>query len=325
MTQATPIYENGSVADSLAIERLEFPGYCGVDQAEREDPQPIAVDLDLEYPLGRWEEAAATADLTHTVDYAAIAGRVVEVGTQERFVLLETLADRILTMLFAEFPIRSARLWVRKVHPPVSGVHGSVGIRVARSRSTPSNLELTPASYLLESQHLLPKGHVLDVATGHGRNALYLASQGYSVEAIDRDEHALSDLAATAQQRHLANLAVHAVDLEAIPGQVPDLPKERYDVILVFFYLYRPLFPVLVQALRPGGVLLYETYLIENHLRFQHPRRQEFCLAPNELLRHVPSLLVRHYDEGEHESSHGHGISYTARLLAVREVVHAAS
>jgi SAM-dependent methyltransferase len=162
----------------------------------------------------------------------------------------------------------------------------------------------------------MPKGRVLDLAAGRGRNTLYLLSHGMEVEAIDRDVDALSALTNAAQSRHLNGLTTHAVDLEADPHEPPSLGVERYDAVIVCFYLYRPLFPKIMEALKPNGVLLYETFTIDNYFRRQHPRRWEFCLAHNELLRLTSPLQLLHYDEGEHESGHGSGPVHTARLLA---------
>jgi hypothetical protein len=67
---------------------------------------------------------------------------------------------------------------------------------------------------------------------------------------------------------------------------------------------------------------VYETFLIENHLRNQHPRRKEFCLAGNELLRLTSGLRVLHYDERGRRDGGAHGgegVTYTARLLAQRD------
>lgn len=321
------INENASMDDRLFIEGLEFQGRCGATEGERQSPQPIGVDVDLVYPHAMIAAAAETDDLAHAVDYAKVAERVIQVGTGQEFRLLETLAERLSSVLLAEFRVSRVQLWVRKLAPPVKGVTGSVGIRVDRARSLPRSAEPLagplPSSFLVQHLPHLPKGTALDVATGGGRNALYLAAHGYSVEGIDRDEQALAEIAATAKQRNLPNLTVRCMDLEANPDRAPDFPKERYDVILVFFYLYRPLFPALIQALRPGGALVYETFLIDNYLRDQHPRRKEFCLAHNELLRLTTGLRVLHYDEGEH-GTEGHdrpvtGTAFTARLLAVKE------
>jgi len=302
------------MADHLMIERLEFQGHCGVTAAERQVPQPIAVDLELEYASDAFALAASTGDIAHAVDYAAVAARILEIGRKQPYVLLETLGEALAAMLFREFPVISAKLWIRKVIPPVDSVQGSVGVKLERTRPTMA-LDPAPAQFLKDSLPLLPCGHALDVACGRGRNTLYLASQGFTVEAIDRDEQALADLTAAAAQQSLASIAVHAMELEDAT-RPPAIPAARYDVILGFFYLHRPLFPALLHALKPGGVLIYETFLIDNHLRYQHPRRREFCLEHNELLSLARGLRILHYDEGAHHDGHGNEPVFTARLLA---------
>jgi dihydroneopterin aldolase len=302
------------MAERLIIERLEFQGHCGVTAAERQAPQPIVVDLELQYAPSACGLAASSGDIANAVDYAAVASRVLEVGRKQPYVLLETLGEEVLTRLFEEFPVVAAKLWVRKTVPPVAGVSGSVGIRLERTRPMTAT-DPHPAQFLKDHVHLLPAGRALDVACGRGRNALFLAAQGYTVDAIDRDEQAMADTAAAAAQRGLASVAVRAVELED-PAQPPDIPPARYDVVLVFFYLHRPLFPILLHALKPGGVLVYETFLIDNHLRRRHPRRPEFCLAHNELLHLASGLRVLHYDEGERADARGGNSAFTARLLA---------
>lgn len=302
------------MAEHLMIERLEFQGHCGVTAAERQTLQPIAVDLELEYAPGTFSLAASTSDIATAVDYAAVSARVLEVGRKQPYVLLETLGEAVAAMLFHEFPVIRARLWIRKVIPPVDGVQGSVGVKLDRTRPT-ALLDHAPAQFLEDSLALFPRGRALDVACGRGRNTLYLASHGFTVDAVDRDEQALADLASDAAQHGLTSVTTCSVDLED-PARPPDIPAARYEVILGFCYLHRPLFPVLLQALKPGGVLIYETFLIDNHLRYQHPRRREFCLEHNELLNLVRGLRILHYDEGERHDSHGAKPVFTARLLA---------
>ena len=149
-----------------------------------------------------------------------------------------------------------------------------------------------------------------------GRNAIFLASHGFPVEGIDRDPAALAELQTAANTRLLPHLTTRCLDLESPTGSTVDLGKEKYDLILVFFYLYRPLFPALLRALKPGGKLLYETFLIDNHLYYDHPRRKEFCLNPNELLDLIKGLHVLHYDEGPHKDPKTSELRFTARLLA---------
>jgi dihydroneopterin aldolase len=303
------------MAGKIIIERLEFQGCCGVTPEERRRPQPLAVDLELDCQI---EPAATSDDIQHTVDYAHVADRVIEIGTTQGCALLETFSEQLLTMLFAEFPIERAKIWLRKLAPPLAHAIGSVGVQLDRSRLAHQIQDVgpTPARFLTQELHRLPKGKALDVAAGSGRNALYLASQGYQVDAMDRDEQAMAQLAATAKQRNFPNLHVRTVDLERTTDERPEFPKQEYDLIVVFFYLHRPLFPALIESLKPNGVLIYETFTIDNYIRHRHPRRWEFCLAHNELLRLTSTLRVLSYDEDEHDGSYGQGSVFTARLIA---------
>ena len=298
----------------IVIEQLEFRGRCGVTPEERARPQPLAVDLELDCRL---EAAGLSDDLVHTIDYAKVAQRVIEIGTVQESQLLETLAERLLAALFDEFSIDQIKLWLRKLHPPISYVTRSVGINIERTRFAQHVLcaDPSPAQFLVQQLHRFPKGKVLDVASGSGRHALFLASLGYQVDAVDRDEQALARLSASAQVRQLTGIRSQVLDLEQ-PQQKPNLGHEAYDAVLIFFYLHRPLFPSLVDALKPGGVLLYETFTIDNHLLRQHPKRREFCLTQGELLRLTPDLHVLHYDEGLHEGMDGSEPVYTAQFAA---------
>lgn len=302
----------------IVIKDLQFQGHCGVTEAERIIPQTIALDLVLDYHPKHWATIATTDDIANAMDYAQAAEQVIQTATAQHFHLLETMTEAILSQLSKEFPVEGVQLWVRKVRPPIKQIQGSVGVRVNRRRHSLLP-DQAPASFLMDCLPLLPRGTALDVATGQGRNALYLAAQGFRVEGIDRDEEALARIASTAREQHLTNLTVRHVDLEGDPNGPPDLPQAAYDVILVFFYLYRPLFPILQRALRPGGMLMYETFLIDNHLRHHHPRRKEFCLGHNELLQLSTGMRVLRYDEGEHQGQAGTAPVYTARLLAQKE------
>lgn len=303
------------MSEQVIIEQLEFRGRCGVTPEERARPQLLAVDLELDCRL---TPAGCSDDLRHTVDYAAVAQRVVELGTGHESRLLEAMAERFLTALFDEFRIDRIKLWLRKLHPPITQVTRSTGIIVERTALTQqlTRADPPPARFLVQQLPRLPKGKVLDVASGTGRHALFLASVGYQVDAVDRDSKALAQLSSVVQGRQLMGITTQIVDLEPSPPHTPNLGHEAYDVILVFFYLTRPLFPHIIDALKPGGILLYETFLIDNHLHYQHPRRKEFCLAHNELMALASDLRILHYDEGPHESHHGVESVYTAQLVA---------
>src|SRR4029077_7849933 len=105
----------------IIIERLEFQGRCGVTPEERRRPQPLAVDLELECQT---EPAATLDDVHHTIDYAQVAGRVIEISATEDCALLETFAERLLPMRFAESPIEQAKIWLRKLAPPLEHMTG---------------------------------------------------------------------------------------------------------------------------------------------------------------------------------------------------------
>jgi len=154
-----------------------------------------------------------------------------------------------------------------------------------------------PARWLTEHASLLPPpGDALDVACGRGRHALWLAARGYRVRAIDRDPALVHALVEQAAIRGLA-LDVEVGDLES--GRVA-LGTDAFDVIVVVHYLYRPLFPFLIRALRPGGTLVYQSFLRQQASRGK-PTNPAFLLDPGELPQLVRPLEVLVEREGESE------------------------
>ena len=188
----------------------------------------------------------------------------------------------------------------------------------------PSDVSRPPARFLQACVDQLPPGKALDIAAGTGRNALFLASHGWQVHSIDCDAEALTTLHTAATECGLHSVTTEVIDLEADSQHPPNFPSEQYDVVLVFFYLFRPLFPSVLRALKPGGMLVYETFLLENYVRYQRPKQPEFCLKPNELLDLTHELRVVHYEEGERAGTDSVGrrpgrTAWTARLLARKE------
>lgn len=291
--------------DRLIVERLEFQGYCGVSEAEREALQPMAVDLELSLDM---MPAAATDDLTHTVDYLHVAERILAVAKSQHFHLLETMAERMAHTVLSEFPVAAVTLWVRKLKPPVKSVCASTGAKITRQAPTGPH-GTRPSDWLVRHHPLCATGRALDLACGRGRNALYLARAGFQVEAWDRDAEALECLRATAASSGLSAITTRLVDLE----QTPAIPPAAFDLITVFSYLQRDLAPTIVRALKPGGLLLYETFLVDNHERFHHPGQREFCLDHNELLALFRELRVLAYREGALDPQRG---PFVASLVA---------
>ncbi|MDC4224577.1 MAG: methyltransferase domain-containing protein [Candidatus Manganitrophus sp.] len=137
------------------------------------------------------------------------------------------------------------------------------------------------------------KGKALEVACGFGRNAFYLASQGFEVMGLDRDPEAVAFCNAEANRRGLSFTA-RAVDLEQ-PTPIPGEGYARGGLLL----LSRSEPPSRDEAGRsPGGHLVYETFLIDQHERFGKPGRKEFCWGHNELLRLFLDFRILFYFEG---------------------------
>jgi dihydroneopterin aldolase len=318
---AHPLTQNTSMNSRLILEGIAISGYCGLTQDERGHLQPIRIDLEIDCANS---QAGKTDDIQHTIDYAQIINRLLEIGTHNQFYLIESLAEHITRTLFDEFPILGLKLWVRKTNPPLKATVDSVGVRLARDRSSHETRSIasafqSPSTFLTEQKHQLPKGKILDVATGHGRNALYLANLGYSVTALDRDEEALRAIQQEMQNSRFSNISIHAQDLEDGSPNSLNLGTELYEGIIVFSYLYRPLFPSLLKALRRKGVLIYETFLIDNHRINDHPRRKEFCLQHNELFQLTQGLRIVHYEEGARQGPNLQDQIFTARMVARKE------
>jgi SAM-dependent methyltransferase len=156
---------------------------------------------------------------------------------------------------------------------------------------------LQPTHWLVQHADLLPAhGTALDVACGSGRHALWLGARGLVTTAIDRDAAAVDAVHAAARSDDLP-VTARVVDLET--GDV-SLGEAVYDVIVVVHYLHRPLFPALIRALRPGGVLIYETFTRAQAARGK-PTNPAFLLESGELPRLLAPLAILSEREGDYE------------------------
>ena len=163
-----------------------------------------------------------------------------------------------------------------------------------------------PSAWIQRWSHLIaPASEVLDLACGAGRHMHHLSSLGHRVLGVDRSAQALDAASAWGQ--------VLQADIENGPWP---LPERQFDAVVVTHYLWRPLWPRILASLKPGGVLLYETFA-QGHETVGRPSRADFLLAPGELLQVAAqgALRVVAYEDGfltEPER-------FVQRMVAVRE------
>jgi SAM-dependent methyltransferase len=157
------------------------------------------------------------------------------------------------------------------------------------------------------AEHIQPQlplgGGALDLA---GRHSIWLAKRGWNVTLIEVSETGI-ELA----RQNAGPLASH------IQFVLDDLTQFRasqtqFDVVMGFFYLEREIFPEILKAVRPGGVLLYKTYTTDQLKLTGGPKDASHLLAPRELLRLVSGMRVLHYRETVEEKA-------TAEIIARKE------
>lgn len=136
---------------------------------------------------------------------------------------------------------------------------------------------------------------VLDLACGRGRNGLLLAARKIPVTFVDRDVGAIEHIDAALAAADLAG-ECQLLDLEAQDSD--PLAGMKFDAVLVFNYLHRPLFEALGEVIRPGGLIFYETFTLLQR-KFGRPSSAAFLLRPNELRERFRGWEVLHYFEGQ--------------------------
>ncbi|MFC2039277.1 class I SAM-dependent methyltransferase [Chloroflexota bacterium] len=149
-----------------------------------------------------------------------------------------------------------------------------------------------PAQFLVENIDLLPHGRALDIAMGTGRNAIYLAKMGFAVEGVDTSRQAVEEALVRARKEGVS-IQTRVEDLE----QIPYIDEEAYDLVICFNYLQRSLMPQMKNWVKPGGMLVYETFIIDQ-VHFGKPRNPDHLLRHNELLHTLRDFRVLCYREG---------------------------
>lgn len=171
-----------------------------------------------------------------------------------------------------------------------------------------------PACKVLQEHcDLLPaSGTALDLACGLGGNAVLLAKSGLSCAALDISDIALIRLHDYAQEQ---KLSIHT-ELVNIENDNFTLAPQCYDVIVVSYFLYRPLFSALAAALKPGGLLFYQTFVNAGVKDQAGPKNKSFYLSERELLSQFQNLDIRYYCERANDD--GLNASTVAELIACK-------
>ncbi|WP_313298458.1 class I SAM-dependent methyltransferase [Diaphorobacter sp.] len=152
---------------------------------------------------------------------------------------------------------------------------------------SPSHSVLSASDWVRRWSHLVPpSASVLDVACGTGRHMQWFAGRGHTAIGVDRSPEA----------EEAARQFGEVLRADVENGPWP-LAGRRFDAVVVTNYLWRPLFPHLLDSVAPGGVLIYETFAIGNE-SVGRPARPEFLLQPGELLTLCSGLRVIAYEDG---------------------------
>ena len=173
-----------------------------------------------------------------------------------------------------------------------------------------------PTAFLKAKIKVIKKGKALVLAMGEGRNAVYLAENGFDVTGVDISEVAIEKCKKLAGERN-TTLNTVVADLTNY-----DMGKAQYDLVTNFYYYDPSIFPQVIEALKPGGMFILEQFSVD-HLKYREtsrfgPRNPDYLVKPNELLVHFKSLRILYYedtvvalDEGMHK-----GTAAVIRLIA---------
>jgi SAM-dependent methyltransferase len=156
-----------------------------------------------------------------------------------------------------------------------------------------------PSRILEKYWNLAPAGRALDIACGNGRNSIFLAENGFAVDAVD-----ISTVATRRLEGTHPNINVICRDLDNWT-----IPQDRYDLIVNIKFLDRRLFPGIRNGLKTGGVLVFESFM-DGH-------KDEYCLKQNELLQAFQEFRVVYYEEKEAEH-HSGKFDKVASIVAIK-------
>ena len=152
-----------------------------------------------------------------------------------------------------------------------------------------------PCEWLSENANFLNrKGSALDIASGDGRNSIFVAEKGYQTLAIDISAVGLDRTRALAKEKNVT-IETRVVDLDNW-----EFEKNAFDLVLCFNFLDRRIFSEIKDTLKPGGLIFYETFTID-YLKYSNFKR-EWVLKHNELLEAFNNFRVLRYREIDHDN-----------------------
>ena len=163
-----------------------------------------------------------------------------------------------------------------------------------------------PSEILKQFYTLAKKGKALDIAAGLGRNSIFLAEQGFKVDAVDISDVAIEHL----KKLKNPNIKPILADLDYYT-----IPENEYDLIVNINFLNRRLFPQIKEGLKEGGVLIFETFLLDKNT---HIKNKDYLLRKNELLQSFIDMRVVFYQERKTTKITSEKAS-VASLVAVKE------
>ena len=152
------------------------------------------------------------------------------------------------------------------------------------------NQSRKPSKFLVDFLSYSQKGKAIDIACGEGRNAIFLAKNGYEVDAVDGSSVAIERARKIALEEKVNINFIHA-DLEKYKISI-----NKYDLIINFNYLQRSLIPDIKMGLKKNGILLFETFTIEQK-NIDPQKNPEFLLEYNELIKLFCDLYIFFYRE----------------------------
>ena len=181
------------------------------------------------------------------------------------------------------------------------------------NRYQQTTAETQQAAFVMRNNlHLLPRdGVALDLACGLGANALLMARHGLTVEAWDLSTVALQKLQALAEQQSLT-LTTQCRDVEQQPPE-----NNRFDVVTVSYFLHRESFNEIIKALKPGGLLFYQTFSGPQR-NGKGPANPAFRLQGGELLNLCEHMQVLYYREDDGYADSGGEFCDQAMIVAAR-------